>query len=43
MEERTREPTPAVPQVQLVLREFLGELLSFFMAAQLTSRQLAAE
>jgi N-formylglutamate amidohydrolase len=43
MEERTREPTQAVPQVQLVLREFLGELLSFFMAAQLTPRQLAAE
>jgi len=42
MEERTREPTPAVPHLELVLRELLSELARF-MAAQPTARPLAAE
>jgi N-formylglutamate amidohydrolase len=43
MEERTREPTPAVPELEAVLHELLSELLRFFMVAPPTSRPLAAE
>ena len=43
MEERTRAPTPALPGLELVLRELLSELLRHFMVAQPTSRPLAAE
>ena len=44
MEERTRAPTAALPELELVLRELLSELLRFFfMVAQPTSRPLAAE
>jgi N-formylglutamate amidohydrolase len=42
MEERTREPTLAVPQLELVLRELLSELVRC-MLAQPMARPLAAE
>jgi N-formylglutamate amidohydrolase len=42
MEERTRQPTLAVPDLELVLRELLSELVRF-MLAQPMSRPLAAE
>ena len=42
MEERTREPTPAVPALELVLHELLNELVHL-MLAQPATRPLAAE
>jgi N-formylglutamate amidohydrolase len=42
MEERTREPTLALPELELVLREVLSELVRL-MLRQPASRPLAAE
>jgi N-formylglutamate amidohydrolase len=42
MEERTREPTLAVPQLELVLRELLSELVRCMLAEPM-ARPLAAE